>query len=368
MQTEAVWSVHWVVDGALTRMAAVGASTAGYVGVGFSPTGAMVGSYAIIGWCGDGSVDGDVGAYYMAGKHSSEVQPTTDFALSNTSASCIDGEVTIRYTLDSMSRETLATLDREGVTQMLWALGESKAVADHYSAGALQLSLASGAAAALDRPFEAYRWHLIHAILMFASWGVLLPFGALIPRFLKQRLAKRGLWFKLHKYLQSVGLLVSLAGLAIVFARPEFGSVNTWHGYLGLAVIGLGVLQPLNAFVRPPPSKEGARKSHGRLMWEILHKGVGWGTLVLAAVTIFLGIPLYSAASGSRPMGLGSLQGLTTAEVVCYFWYGGVLLCFLLGSFGCWYAMRCCATAPHTQVKATLVDVMVDAAQVQVQV
>ena len=77
-----------------------------------------------------------------------------------------------------------------------------------------------------------------------------------------------------------------------------------------------------------------------------MHKGVGWGSLVLAAVTIFLGVPLYSAASGSRPMDLGFPQVLTTAEAVCYFGYGSVLLCFLLGSLGCWCAMKCATPAP----------------------
>lgn len=174
--------------------------------------------------------------------------------------------------------------------------------------------------------------------MMLASWGVLLPTGALIPRFLKPQLSG-GRWFRLHRGLQSVGLIVSLVG--VVIALWHRGGVGTAHGYLGLAVMSLGILQPLNAFFRPHPTKKGEHKTHARKLWEIMHMGSGWAALAMAAVTIFLGIPLYSQASGSLPLSLFS--SLTLAEAVGYFGYGAILLIFLLFSL----VMCCCGGAPR---------------------
>lgn len=64
------------------------------------------------------------------------------------------------------------------------------------------------------------------------------------------------LWFKYHRRAQVVGLL--LTGVAFIIAivmtvnasKPHFSNV---HAKLGLAVTLLGVLQPVNALVRPHP-------------------------------------------------------------------------------------------------------------------
>ncbi len=63
-------------------------------------------------------------------------------------------------------------------------------------------------------------------------------------------------WFQAHRYAQTVGLLFTSIAfvLALVMTakdgKPHFGNL---HGRLGLAVTILGLLQPLNAFVRPSP-------------------------------------------------------------------------------------------------------------------
>ena len=311
MVSQGGFSLHWAVDGSLTRMAAVGVSMAGYVGVGFSSDGAMVGSEAVIGWCSSGAA-GTVGAYLLGGKTPTSVTATSTFSVNAPSASCVNGATTIKFTLDA--RSAPRNFNAEAGFKLIWALSDTPTISDHSRSGTMQLSLTSGGTS-VDRSFSAYQWQLIHGVLMLASWGVVLPVGALIPRLFKTRLSNNGLWFKLHRGFQSVGLLVAIAGIVIALTRPEFGAIDTIHGYLGLVVMGIGVLQPANAFFRPHPPKKGEDKSYGRFAWEILHKGSGWCGLVLGFVCIFLAFPLYARASGS-----------STIEIAGYFAYGAVLI------------------------------------------
>ena len=64
------------------------------------------------------------------------------------------------------------------------------------------------------------------------------------------------LWFRLHRTVQSVGLVCTLAALVVAVVmtqqarKSHFGGVQ---GKLGLVVTLVGVAQPLNALFRPPP-------------------------------------------------------------------------------------------------------------------
>lgn len=132
---------------------------------------------------------------------------------------------------------------------------------------------------------------IAHGSLMIIGWGFLLPTGVASARLLKHR--PNALWFKIHRIVQVLGLVVAICGWGIALAEfSVFGSPGTDpynHGVLGMTVMVLGLLQPLNAFFRPHPADEGERKPVKRLLWEILHKASGYVAIVLAAVTIFYG-------------------------------------------------------------------------------
>ena len=65
------------------------------------------------------------------------------------------------------------------------------------------------------------------------------------------------------------------------------------HAKLGLVVVIIGTLQPLNALIRPHPvdPKTGI-KSDFRHYWEIWHKGLGWLAILGGVVNVLLGILL----------------------------------------------------------------------------
>lgn len=52
-----------------------------------------------------------------------------------------------------------------------------------------------------------------------------------------------------------------------------------------------GLLQPINAVLRPHKVK-GEAASSRRRAWEVLHKGLGWGAVLLSFPTVGLGASL----------------------------------------------------------------------------
>jgi len=135
---------------------------------------------------------------------------------------------------------------------------------------------------------------IAHGSLMMLGWGVLIPCGVIIAALMRQR---DPLWFKIHRIVQSVGLVVTL--IAFIIAVSVFNvftagsqSANLAHGCIGIVVMIIGVLQPLNALLRPHLPEAGEAKSTKRKVWEIYHKGGGYLAVLLAVINIILGTTL----------------------------------------------------------------------------
>lgn len=124
----------------------------------------------------------------------------------------------------------------------------------------------------------------LHAGLMLTGWGLLLPSGVLMARLLRHR--PSGLWFKVHRSVQVLGLTVAIIGWSVALANFK---VFVFHGILGMTVMVLGIVQPINAFLRPHATEPGQTPATKRTYWERLHKGIGYFLLPLSALTIVLG-------------------------------------------------------------------------------
>jgi hypothetical protein len=73
-----------------------------------------------------------------------------------------------------------------------------------------------------------------------------------------------------------------------VFQNKGYNSYK--HGILGMLTMCLGLLQPLNAILRPKYNPDSdAPKTTLRIAWEYFHKGTGYAALLLAVVTIGYG-------------------------------------------------------------------------------
>lgn len=157
----------------------------------------------------------------------------------------------------------------------------------------------------------------IHAALMITAWGVLLPAGGVVARYFKVTPRQKFpeeidnlFWFNWHRVLQYAGVAVATVSVGIIGFETG-GRVATWHGRLGLVTMGLAWLQIASTWFRGEkggPTGKGAvadepatwRGDHydmttRRLLFEAWHKRAGWAAIVLAGITILLGVQLAGA-------------------------------------------------------------------------
>ncbi|MEP5758910.1 MAG: cytochrome B [Litoreibacter sp.] len=146
-----------------------------------------------------------------------------------------------------------------------------------------------------------------HARAMVLGWGVLAPCVVLIARFFKIMPGQKSpeqldnkVWWRSHWMGQSVVLLLTLAGLALVWS-PNWERMNL-HQFMGYSLL-IGLLLQTTLGI-PRGSKGGPTDttSNGslrgdhydmtqrRLMFELVHKTLGYVLLMLAAGTILVGL------------------------------------------------------------------------------
>jgi len=131
---------------------------------------------------------------------------------------------------------------------------------------------------------------VLHSILMMVAWAYLLPGGLIVAKF---KLPSSKSWFKTHIISQCLGLTSAFIGLGVIIyaynknGLPHFVLV---HAKIGLVVMVIAGLQPLNALIRPGKGKENT--TFWRMIWELTHKGLGYGVVILAWVNMFLSMDL----------------------------------------------------------------------------
>jgi hypothetical protein len=150
-----------------------------------------------------------------------------------------------------------------------------------------------------------------HARLMVLSWSVLLPLGMLIARYFKiwpgqdwPRQLDNRRWFRLHVWLQSLGVGFMTLGLLVIapVAGAEGGTIAVHHA-LGWTALGIGWLQVLGALLRGKSGEPGEPELHGdhyamtprRIVFEIVHKHLGWLAAPLALGATALGLIIVDA-------------------------------------------------------------------------
>jgi len=156
-------------------------------------------------------------------------------------------------------------------------------------------------------------YHNAHGSLMLISWGLVLPSGVLVARFLRHR---DPLWFHLHYSIQSLGLAMALIGWAVALSQFSVLETPGWfaakiHATLGCVTMALGLFQPINALLRPHKEKSGEAKSSARRAWELFHKASGLATILLSIATVAMGTGL---VKDPMPFRLG--YGLCWAVVI----------------------------------------------------
>ncbi|TKW33953.1 hypothetical protein SEVIR_2G272800v4 [Setaria viridis] len=323
-------SVHWTYDRASGDLSvafvAAPAAPGGWVAWGLNPSGdGMPGAQALV--AGPFSDDGTswaVRTYNVSGYALGNPGPIA-FPASDLAAELgADGRARV------YGRLALGPSYGGGVLlNQVWQVGAAVAGgspaphamgADNLAAKAkLDLLRSTTATAGTD---SATRKRNIHGVLNAVSWGVLLPMGAIVARYLKTFRSADPAWFYLHVACQLAGYGVGVSGWAtgMNLGRESEGVTYADHRDIGIAVFALGTLQVLALFLRP-------KKEHKyRAYWNAYHHSVGYAVIVLGVVNIFKGMGIlgveqrwrtaYIAAVCVLAIAAAALEAVTWGVVV----------------------------------------------------
>jgi len=129
-----------------------------------------------------------------------------------------------------------------------------------------------------------------HAVFMALAWGFFFPCSQLVARHYKPLGQKT--FLQLHVGLNALGGLCLIIGFACIRAYVS-GDDNehytSLHSRLGLLIFIVWWLQPLNGVFRSK-KEPGVPPSQMRKYWELAHKSLGRGLLVLALIVVTMGL------------------------------------------------------------------------------
>jgi hypothetical protein len=140
---------------------------------------------------------------------------------------------------------------------------------------------------------------------MFMAFGVLLPAGAAVAAFFRDRLIG-GVWQAYHLRIQAAGVTFGTIGFIIALSFTQLegdGQFTTVHSIVGVITMAITVLQVLSAIARPK------LEAPGRSLWVAWHRVAGLAVLCggMAAVALgglLIGLPpvivyLYVGVAGT---------------------------------------------------------------------
>jgi hypothetical protein len=132
--------------------------------------------------------------------------------------------------------------------------------------------------------------HVAHGVLMALAWGVCMPLGILNNRLFKGKYAN---WRLVHKAFQSTGLLFSV--IAFIIAISTFKvttSVGYAHATFGTIIVIASVAQAVLGIVSSLFGKRSSSPTAARGPYEKAHFVLGYFTQSLAVLNMILGITL----------------------------------------------------------------------------
>ncbi|CAN1288788.1 Cytochrome b561 and DOMON domain-containing protein At5g47530 [Linum perenne] len=132
----------------------------------------------------------------------------------------------------------------------------------------------------------------VHGVLNAVSWGILLPLGAIIARYMKVFKAANPAWFYLHVACQLSAYIVGVAGwgTGLKLGSDSVGVEYNKHRNIGITLFCFGTLQMFALLLRPKPDHK------YRLYWNMYHYAIGYATISLSIVNVYEGLDILDPA------------------------------------------------------------------------
>ncbi|CAA0826596.1 Cytochrome b561 and DOMON domain-containing protein [Striga hermonthica] len=126
----------------------------------------------------------------------------------------------------------------------------------------------------------------IHGVLNMVSWGIMLPVGIIIARYLKVFRSADPAWFYLHVFCQISGYAIGVSGWStgLKLGSESHGITYSTHRNIGITLFVIATVQIFALLLRP-------NKEHKiRFYWNIYHQGIGYTILILGIINVFKGL------------------------------------------------------------------------------
>lgn len=176
-----------------------------------------------------------------------------------------------------------------------------------------------------------------HGRSMVLAWAVLAPLAVIVARYFKvlpgqdwPRELDNQIWWRSHWMGQTAVSVLSVLGFGLILSTSRTLGLHGVLGYLVLvlmaAQLGLGIFRGSKGGPTAPASDGSTRGDHydmtpWRVMFEWVHKTLGYLTLILATIAVLLGM---WEANAPRWMWAAILP-----------WYAGlIILCLLFEKQG----------------------------------
>ncbi|KAF9679392.1 hypothetical protein SADUNF_Sadunf06G0010400 [Salix dunnii] len=313
--------LHWNFDSSSNKLQIAyrhtGITSSKWVAWAINPTStSMAGSQALIAYQQN---DGTMRAYTspISSYQTSLQEGELSFDVSDLSATLANNELIIFATI-SLSN-TSATVNQ------VWQDGplSGNAPQIHPTSGSNvqsmgTLNLLSGESSSTGGSVKTTKKN-IHGVLNAVSWGILMPIGALIARYLKVFKSADPAWFYLHASCQSIAYIVGVAGWAtgLKLGSESAGIQYDAHRTIGIILFCLGTLQVFALLLRPKVDHK------YRFYWNIYHHLVGYSVIILSIINIFKGFDILNPDEKWKNAYIGVIAALALNAVWLegYTWY-----------------------------------------------
>ncbi|XP_078177944.1 cytochrome b561 and DOMON domain-containing protein At5g47530-like [Carex rostrata] len=287
-------------------------STSTWVAWGINPTSTgMVGANAFL-------------AYYDSGSLKIITSQLSSYSItiSNGSLSFTVYEMSVDYSNSTSAYTIYATLELPNNSTTLntvWQRGTtfSSGVPSGHpntATGAqnTNLNFLSGQSASSGSGSSRLHRENIHGVLNTISWGILLPLGVMIARYVKVFQAMDPAWFYLHITCQCSGYILGVAGwgLGLKLGSESKGITEYSHRNLGISLFVFATLQVFALLLRPHKTNK------YRLYWNIYHYTVGYAVILLSIINIFKGFDILNPEKKWKNAYIGVIATLGGVAVI----------------------------------------------------
>jgi hypothetical protein len=218
------------------------------------------------------------------------------YPVSGFSATYQNNEVTIFATLTLPNGTTsIVHVWQDGTTTSDSTPQEHSHESSHSNSKEV-LDLVSGTSQASSGIGSRQRRRNTHGVLNAISWGILMPTGAVIARYLKVFKSADPAWFYLHITCQVSAYIVGLSGFGtgLKLGSDSEGIEYDTHRALAIVLATFATLQVFALFLRP-------NKDHKlRFYWNMYHYLVGYATIIISIVNVFKGFEALGDFVGDR--------------------------------------------------------------------